>query len=98
VLPPGTTSFATVTVSEADLAVVLNQTPEDAFPAVYATSRVIALMELAAARAMRPVLSAGELSVGVSLDVTHTAATPVGVEVTAEASMSDRTVSYSSSS
>jgi len=84
-LPIGANSSATVTVSGADLAVALNQTPEDAFPAVYATSRMIALMELAAARAMRPVLSPGELSVGVSLDITHTAATPIGVEVTAEA-------------
>ena len=42
-------------------------------------------MELAAARAMRAALSDGELSVGVSLDVSHLAATPIGVEVSAEA-------------
>jgi predicted thioesterase len=76
---------ATTLVTGADLAEALNQSAEDAFPPVYATSRMIGLMELAAARAMRPALSAGELSVGVSLDVTHIAATPIGVEVTAEA-------------
>jgi fluoroacetyl-CoA thioesterase len=81
----GTQATATTRVTGADLAGVLNQTPDDAFPPVYATSRMIGLMELAAARAMRPALAAGELSVGVSLDITHSAATPVGVDVVAEA-------------
>ena len=85
VLSVGTIASATTLVTGADLAEVLNQSAEDAFPPVYATSRMIGLMELAAARAMRPALSAGELSVGVSLDVTHIAATPIGVKVTAEA-------------
>jgi predicted thioesterase len=59
---------------------------EDAFPAVFATARMIALMEVAAARAMRPLLGEGQLSVGVALDVRHTAATPVGCNVRATAS------------
>jgi len=59
--------------------------PEDCFPAVFATARMIALMEVAAARAMRPLLGSGQLSVGVSLDVRHTAATPVGSQVRATA-------------
>ena len=42
-------------------------------------------MELAAARAMRGLLGAGQLSVGVGVDVRHLAATPVGVEVRAVA-------------
>jgi len=46
---------------------------------------MVALMELAAARVLRPNLRAGELSVGVSLDVVHTAATPLGATVTATA-------------
>ena len=57
----------------------------DAFPAVFATSRMIALMELAAARLMKPELQAGQLSVGVSVNVRHTAATPVGCKVRAVA-------------
>lgn len=81
----GDTASATTLVTGADLADVLNQTPEDAFPPVYATSKMVGLMELAAARVMRQALSAGELSVGVTLDVSHVAATPIGVEVTAEA-------------
>jgi predicted thioesterase len=47
----------------------------DNFPAVLATSRMIALMEVAAARLMQPLLGEGELSVGVTVDVTHSAAT-----------------------
>lgn len=84
-LEVGCRGTATLVVTGADLAGVLNQTPDDAFPPVYATSKMIGLMELAAARAMRPALQAGELSVGVSLDIQHTAATPLGVAVVAEA-------------
>jgi fluoroacetyl-CoA thioesterase len=46
---------------------------------------MIALMELAAARTMRPLLQGGQLSVGVALNVKHTAATPVGCIVRAVA-------------
>lgn len=46
---------------------------------------MIALMELAAARLMKPLLSTGELSVGVKVNVTHMAATPNNVEVKAVA-------------
>lgn len=81
----GSTATASIIVTGADLAGVLNQTPEDAFPPVYATSRMIGLMELAAARAMRAALRSGELSVGIRIDVQHTAATPIGLRVDAEA-------------
>lgn len=81
----GTTGKAAMTVRESDLATVLNQLPNDGFPAVLATMRMIGLMELAGSRALHPLLKAGELSVGVSVDVVHTAATPVGAEVRAEA-------------
>lgn len=77
-------------VTGADLASILGQTPEDAFPPVYATSRMIGLMELAAARAMRPALEAGQVSVGVGLDIAHVAATPLGAEVIAEARCTGR--------
>ena len=42
-------------------------------------------MEIAAARLMKPLLSEGELSVGVNVNVTHMAATPNNVEVKAVA-------------
>ncbi len=84
-LPLGTQGSATLTVTGADLATVLNQAPGDGFPPVLATARMIGLMELAASRAMHAELGEGELSVGVSVDVTHGAATPLGVPVTAQA-------------
>jgi predicted thioesterase len=81
----GTSATASLCVQGNDLATTLNQTAEDAFPAVLATARMIGLMELAASRAMRPALADGEVSVGVNIDVAHTAATPIGVPVSAEA-------------
>jgi predicted thioesterase len=72
-------------VQSSDLAKELSSDPQDDFPEVYATSRMIALMELAAARLMKPLLSEGELSVGVNVNVTHMAATPNNVEVKAVA-------------
>ena len=68
-------------VEETDLASTISADPEDAFPRVFATSRMIAMMELAAARLLRPLLSTGEMSVGVTVDVAHEAATPAGVPV-----------------
>ena len=79
------TASARLTVAPSDLANTLNLEPGDAFPPVFATSRMVGLMEVAAARVLRPHLGPGELSVGVSLDVTHTAATPPGATVTATA-------------
>jgi predicted thioesterase len=79
------TATAQLTVAPSDLATVLNLEPADAFPPVFATSRMIGLMEVAAARVLRPHLRAGEASVGVSVDVVHTAATPPGATVTATA-------------
>jgi fluoroacetyl-CoA thioesterase len=79
------TASAHFIVAASDLASALNLEPGDAFPPVFATSRMVALMELAAARVLRPHLRPGELSVGVTLDVVHTAATPPGATVTATA-------------
>lgn len=85
ILAIGTTGTASLVVTGSDLATALNQTAADGFPPVLATARMIGLMELAASRAMHGVLAEGELSVGVNLDITHNAATPIGVSVTAEA-------------
>ena len=84
-LMENTTAEADTVVTPLDTARCIALAPTDAFPEVFATSRMIALMELAAARAMRPLLGAGQLSVGVSLNVRHTAATPVGSTVRAVA-------------
>ena len=52
---------------------------------VYATPCMAALMEGAACEAIDGLLSDSQTTVGTSLHIEHTAATPVGLEVTAEA-------------
>jgi len=73
----------TYRVETKDLASALSADQQDAFPAVLATSRMVALMELAAARLMKPLLAEGELSVGVNVSINHLAATPNDEEVKA---------------
>lgn len=81
----GATATAAMKVRTRDLASVLPLEAGDAYPAVLATSRMIALMEIAASRILRPLLRDGELSVGVAVDIAHTAPTPVGASVIATA-------------
>ena len=84
------TADARTRVTHADLASAVGFEPGDVFPQVYATSKLIALMEIAAARVLLPRLCAGEMSVGVAVDITHAAATPVGAEVSATATLVGR--------
>ena len=84
-LTPGVSAEASLVVQRSDTAAAIVLSAEDSFPEVFATSRMIALMELSAAKVMRPLLQEGQLSVGVSLNVKHTAATPVGCAVRAVA-------------
>jgi predicted thioesterase len=86
-LTPGARGEATLAVTGADLATALAQDSGDAYAPVFATARMVGLMEVAASRAMRAALQDGEVSVGVSLEVAHRAATPLGSTVTAEATL-----------
>ncbi len=52
---------------------------------VYATPCMVALMEGAACEALAPALKETETTVGTMLAIEHIAATPVGLEVRAEA-------------
>ncbi len=52
---------------------------------VYATPCMVALMEGAACEAIAPVLSEEKSSVGTALNIAHISATPIGLEVRAEA-------------
>ena len=52
---------------------------------VYATPCMVALMEGAACEAIADALSDTQTSVGTMLNIRHTSATPVGLEVRAEA-------------
>jgi predicted thioesterase len=69
------------TVSEGDLAKQLSLSELDNFPAVLSTSRMVALMELAAARLMKPLLGDEQLSVGINVNINHLAATPLNAKV-----------------
>ena len=54
---------------------------------VLATPEMVRLMERAAVAAGDPLLPAGYVTVGIHLDVSHLAPTPVGVEVVAQAEL-----------
>ena len=56
---------------------------------VYATPCMVALMEGAACEAIAEVIPEGKTSVGTALDIQHLAATPVGLEVRAEAEVTE---------
>jgi predicted thioesterase len=77
----GDSHEAHFTVQPGDSAQALEMSPGDSFPNVLATSRMVTFMEIAATRLLKPLLQAGQHSVGVSISVTHTAATPIGSHV-----------------
>jgi len=56
---------------------------------VYATPCMVALMEGAACEAIAAALPEGKASVGTALNITHISATPVGMEVRAEAEVTE---------
>ena len=77
-------------VKDEDTAAALNPITGDSFPAVLATTKCIALLELAAGHLLKELQKPGELSVGVIVDVKHTAATPVGALAKATARYTGR--------
>jgi fluoroacetyl-CoA thioesterase len=84
------TGTATLIVGPQDLASSISSETGDSFPPVLATARMVALMEIAASRVLQSLCGPGELSVGVTVDISHTAPTPVGAEVTATARYAGR--------
>ena len=56
---------------------------------VFATPSMIALMEQAAASSLLAHLDEGQGSVGIHLDVSHEAATPIGMKVWAESEVTE---------
>lgn len=61
---PNTIGTAEFVVQQLDCAsdLKVNNAPDENFPAVLATTRMIALMEMAAARVLKPYLRSGEMS------------------------------------
>lgn len=82
-LKVGLTGKATVLVSDSNTAEVFG----NAGAKVYATPMLVALMEQAAIDSIRSTLLPGEGSVGTKVEMSHTAATPVGMLVTARAEL-----------
>jgi fluoroacetyl-CoA thioesterase len=58
---------------------------DSSLAAVLSTPTMVAMMEQAAIEAIKPFLDAGESSVGMMIEVSHTAATPPGHRARAEA-------------
>lgn len=82
----GEVATAEMVVETADTAAAMvSEDQGELFPAVFATARMVALMETAGAILVAPHLGPGEQSVGVVVEVSHTAATPVGSRVRATA-------------
>jgi fluoroacetyl-CoA thioesterase len=89
---PNAIGTAELVVQQSDCAsdLKLDNAPDENFPSVFATTRMIALMEMAGARVLKPLLREDEMSVGVTVDIIHSAATPVGVKVSATANYRGR--------
>lgn len=80
-IPIGTKGTHSKIVADADLASRIDAS----LAAVLSTPTMVSMMELAAMEAIKPFLDAGESSVGMSVEVSHTAATPPGHRARAEA-------------
>jgi fluoroacetyl-CoA thioesterase len=84
-LQPGLVGEASVTVTDSMTAAALGSGNVDAF----STPALIALLEAAAIDALQGRLPEGQTSVGTMLNVRHLAATPVGMAVTARATLKE---------
>ncbi|MBQ4416742.1 MAG: thioesterase family protein [Butyrivibrio sp.] len=82
-LNPGIKGKQELTVSERDTAKVYGSGSLE----VFGTPAMIALMEKTALTSIEPFLDEGEGSVGTALDVKHTSATPVGMNVVCESEL-----------
>src|SRR3974377_835710 len=81
-IPIGAKGTFALRVSRAHLA---NNFKDAMLPEVFATPMMITAMENAALNAIRDYLDPGESAVGTAVSIGHTAATPEGSPVTAEA-------------
>lgn len=86
-LKPGLTCSFSYTVPEnKTVPFTYPESPEiAAMPKVFATGFMIVLMEWTCIQLLTPHLDAGEGSLGIHVDVSHSAATPPGMTVTVEA-------------
>jgi fluoroacetyl-CoA thioesterase len=81
-IPVGSRGTYSLEVTAEHLA---NRFKDVTLPPVFATPMMVMLMENAALNAIKPYLDATESCVGTRVDVSHLAATPAGMTVTATA-------------
>ena len=84
----GTEAEAIQIVTQDDLASILGD-KDDIFPQVFATSKMVALMEIAASRVFNKFLSSNECSVGIEININHVSPTSIGAKVRAQAILID---------
>jgi predicted thioesterase len=82
-LRPGLMGHAETSVTEENTAAAMGS----GLLPVFATPAMLALMEQAAASSVQPFLQEGEGTVGTRLEVSHLAATPIGLTVRAESTL-----------
>jgi len=98
-LKPGLRHSERLTVSEA-LSVPAQARlfdPTTDMPPVFATAQMIAFIEWTCVHALAPYLGPNQRSVGTKVEMTHIAATPIGMTVTAEVELveiNDRTLRF----
>jgi fluoroacetyl-CoA thioesterase len=85
-LKPGLKYTKTVVVGDRMTAHAISEHfgGNDAMPKVFATAFMVVFTELTCAEAVLPYLDSNEGSVGTHVDMSHLAATPVGMTVTAD--------------
>ena len=60
---------------------------DHSLPAVFATPQLVSLMELTCADSLKPFLKEEEGSVGVTVNITHSGATPIGQKIYCESEL-----------
>jgi fluoroacetyl-CoA thioesterase len=84
----GSEAEAIQIVTQDDIASILGD-KGDIFPKVFATSKMVALMEIASSRVLKKFLSIGECSVGIEININHVSPTTIGAKVRAQAILID---------
>ena len=87
-IPLGTQAEAVQIVTQDDLASILGEV-DDIFPKVFATSKMVALLEITASRVLKKFLSHSECSVGIEININHVSPTSIGAKVSAQATLID---------
>jgi fluoroacetyl-CoA thioesterase len=85
-LEPGLKHVETIRVAEAHTVPAMTHlfASFDDMPPVFATAYLVAFVEWTCTEALKPYLAPGQRSVGTHVNLSHVAATPIGIDVTAE--------------